>query len=651
MLADVLSMRLGKTVAECVRSHVPDGRVAQMLDHFTQYVGSAPDASPAVLCSIAHMQTREGIWYPRGGTAAVPRALARLATDLGVEVRTRTGIRRILLDDRGAVAGVETEAGEHVPCAAVVSNADAVRTHRDLLAGTKAAARFARRRQYEPACSGVVLYLGLGRAYEHLLHHNFVFSRDPEEEFEFIYRRGQPAPDPTCYVCAPARTEPDVAPPGGEALYVLVHTPYIRPGQDWNQLFPAYRQTILHKLAETAGLTDLERRIRFESHLTPLDIHERYRVLNGAIYGLASHGRYFGAFKPSNRSRDVKGLYLAGGAAHPGPGMPMVLMSGWIAADTLDQDEVVSRRGERGMTTSCLAATRSGARAPRSAGASRLNGAAISDTSSEALLALPRRWPWLVRGFKRYLKGYLRRNFHAVRLAQATRPVDPDSGPLLIVLNHPSWWDPLVAAQLTDLFPQRTHYAPIDAAALGKYRFFERLGFYGVEQGTRRGALTFLRTSLALLGQSGSAIWITGQGHFTDPRERPVKLRPGVGHLVRRLECGTILPLALEYPFWEERYPEALLRFGEPISIGRGSACSVAEWMERIEAGLTAAQDALAVDAQQRRVEAFDTLLGGRAGVGGIYDLGRRCKALLTGQRFEAGHGKPETPAALGGVS
>ena len=75
-----------------------------------------------------------------------------------------------------------------------------------------------------------------------------------------------------------------------------------------------------------------------ESALTPQDIHDRYGVLNGAIYGIASHGRWLGAFKPSNRSPDLRGLYLAGGAAHPGPGMPMVLMSGWIAADAIDRD-------------------------------------------------------------------------------------------------------------------------------------------------------------------------------------------------------------------------------------------------------------------------------------------------------------------------
>ena len=103
-------------------------------------------------------------------------------------------------------------------------------------------------------------------------------------------------------------------------------------------MLPEYRAVILDKLRRCAGMTDIEDRIVYESALTPQDINDRYRVLDGAIYGLASHGLFTGAFKPGNRSRDVKGLYLAGGAAHPGPGMPMVMMSGWIAGDTLDQD-------------------------------------------------------------------------------------------------------------------------------------------------------------------------------------------------------------------------------------------------------------------------------------------------------------------------
>lgn len=219
---------------------------------------------------------------------------------------------------------------------------DAVRTYRELVGGAPAQA--IARKDYKPACSGVVLHLGLRRRYEHLAHHCFVFSRDAEEEFDSIYHKGEPAPDPMAYLCAPSLSDPTVAPEGGEALYVLVHTPHLRPGHDWGRMFAPYRQRILDKLKRTAGMEDIEERIVVERALTPVDIHERYKVLEGAIYGLASHGSWLGAFKPSNRPKAIRGLYLCGGAAHPGPGMPMVMMSGWIAADALDRDE-----GERGM--------------------------------------------------------------------------------------------------------------------------------------------------------------------------------------------------------------------------------------------------------------------------------------------------------------
>ena len=183
-----------------------------------------------------------------------------------------------------------------------------------------------------------MLYLGLRKKYDHILHHNFVFSRDPHVEFQQIYQQGEPAADPTCYVCAPSLSADKVAPGNGEALYVLVHTPYLRKHHDWKSMLPAYRNVIVNKLKTTAGMEDIEDRIEVEHSLTPADIDRRYHVLNGAIYGLASHGRFMGAFKPANRVSEMQGLYLAGGSAHPGPGMPMVVMSGWIAADTVDQD-------------------------------------------------------------------------------------------------------------------------------------------------------------------------------------------------------------------------------------------------------------------------------------------------------------------------
>lgn len=345
LLRDVSRMKLGQTVAGAIRHEIKDKRVAQMLDHLTQYVGSSPEKSPAILCAIAHMQASEGVWYPLGGTRAIPEALVRLARELGVIFRTNTSIRRIdVVED--AIRGVETASGEYVALQALVSNSDSVRTYRELIGGT-AADSFNKRRSYEPACSGVVMYLGLKRRYEQLAHHTFVFSRDPHEEFAAIYDKGEVAPDPTCYLCAPARTESAVAPPGGEALYVLVHTPYLRPGQDWSKMYPPYRKVILDKLRRTAGMDALEHAIVSEHYLTPQDINDRYAVWKGAIYGLTSHGRLQGGFKPANHDPNIRGLYLAGGAAHPGPGMPMVMMSGWIAADKLDQDGAVNKSGAR----------------------------------------------------------------------------------------------------------------------------------------------------------------------------------------------------------------------------------------------------------------------------------------------------------------
>jgi len=340
VLRDIMALRMGRTVARVIRGCVPDERLAQMLDHFTQYVGSSPYLAPAVLCGIGDMQASEGVWYPRGGTRAVAEGLARLARELGADLRTDTEVTGIEIVN-GAVRSV-TANGERIACDAVISNMDAVRTYRELVGGAPAQA--IARKDYKPACSGVVLYLGLRRRYEHLAHHCFVFSRDAEEEFDSIYHKGEPAPDPTAYLCAPSLSDPTVAPEGGEALYVLVHTPHLRPGHDWGRMFAPYRQRILDKLKRTAGMEDIEERIVVERALTPVDIHERYKVLEGAIYGLASHGSWLGAFKPSNRPKAIRGLYLCGGAAHPGPGMPMVMMSGWIAADALDRDE-----GGRGM--------------------------------------------------------------------------------------------------------------------------------------------------------------------------------------------------------------------------------------------------------------------------------------------------------------
>jgi 1-acyl-sn-glycerol-3-phosphate acyltransferase len=207
-------------------------------------------------------------------------------------------------------------------------------------------------------------------------------------------------------------------------------------------------------------------------------------------------------------------------------------------------------------------------------------------------------------------------------------------------MNHPSWWDPLIALTLAyRLMPDRTHYGPIEAAALERYRFFEKLGFFGINPDSPSGAARFLRVGESILAHPGSALWITAQGTFADARQRPAELRKGIGHLVHRLDGVTVIPLALEIAFWEERFPEALARLGEPIRVSQGRSQSPDTWTALIARQLERTQDDLARASVARDRLSFDVLLGGRTGVGGIYDIWRAAKAWAHGRRFTSAHG------------
>ncbi len=244
----------------------------------------------------------------------------------------------------------------------------------------------------------------------------------------------------------------------------------------------------------------------------------------------------------------------------------------------------------------------------------------------------------LLRWFRRYTRSYLQRSFHAIRLCRDGKPPPMPNTPLVIFLNHPSWWDPLVCLFLTHtLFPDRLHYAPIDANALARYRLFARLGFFGIHLGTLRGAETFLRVSQAILHQPQAALWLTPAGRFTDPRQRPARLQQGLSHLALRLERVAFVPLALEYPFWEERFPEVLVRFGDRVQVEPHQ--DIEDYTALFARQLEATQDALAADACAREPETFDTLLRGKAGIGGVYDIWRSLRARWQGEAFRPSHG------------
>lgn len=253
---------------------------------------------------------------------------------------------------------------------------------------------------------------------------------------------------------------------------------------------------------------------------------------------------------------------------------------------------------------------------------------------------VPPRSAFLFWGFRRYVRKLLRKNFRAVRLSVGGCPIPVGEAPILVVLNHPSWWDPMLCVGLLDLLPDSTtHYAAIDAVAVQKYRILTRLGFFPVDANSVRGAANFLRTGAAILAAPGRCVWVTAQGRFADVRERPLGLQAGVGHLAARMTAGFVLPVALEYAFWNERTPEALIRVGELLPVGDSPGLDGKAWTARIELALTQTLDALNADAISRDPTRFRTLIGGTAGAGGWYDFARRARAWAGGRRFDPSHG------------
>lgn len=253
------------------------------------------------------------------------------------------------------------------------------------------------------------------------------------------------------------------------------------------------------------------------------------------------------------------------------------------------------------------------------------------------------RSPKLVRFFAGVMARQMARNFHGVRVARPGIPAVPTGVPVLVYSNHPSWWDAALLILLaTRGFPDRRSFAPMEAAALEKYRFMARIGLFPVASGTAAGAVAFMKVGERLLQDPASMLWVTAEGQFTDPRRRPVRLRGGIAHLLVRLPRVMALPLAVEYPFWDEKNPEALCRFGPAIDTGEVDARSPAALHQLLERRLEETMDVLAAASMARDPKAFVTLSEGRAGVGGVYDLWRRARAWGRGERFNAAHGGGE---------
>jgi 1-acyl-sn-glycerol-3-phosphate acyltransferase len=241
--------------------------------------------------------------------------------------------------------------------------------------------------------------------------------------------------------------------------------------------------------------------------------------------------------------------------------------------------------------------------------------------------------------FRRIVRSYFHRHFHGVRVSGAAQFAN-NGRPLIVYGNHSSWWDPMVSILLADgLMPERSHYAPMDAEALARYRILQKVGIFPIEIKTTRGAVHFLSIGETIL-ERGGVLWVTPQGQFVDSQIKPLVFKPGLAALAVRVAAAkgdcTVLPLAIEYLFWDERLPEVVLRFGTPVRVVGGETPDAVH-MQLISA-LDSTMNQLRQLAAARDAGAFTTLLRGKLGVGGFYAFGNRLRALVSRHPYQPEH-------------
>lgn len=245
---------------------------------------------------------------------------------------------------------------------------------------------------------------------------------------------------------------------------------------------------------------------------------------------------------------------------------------------------------------------------------------------------------------------FFARHMRAVRVPHWGLPpaalTAPDAGvPLIILANHPSWWDGVAFMLLSRrLFPGRRMFIPMAAAALDRYPFMKRLGVFGVEMGSARGAVAFVRTAQGVLADPNHMIWMNVPGRFADARERPLPVAPGVARLPEMAPEAMVIPLALEYPFWTERAAEMLAAFGPPVPASALLALDRDARTQRLAALIGETMDRLAADSIARDPGRFTVIVQGEEGMGGVWHAWRRLRAALRGERFDPRH-MPDRPA------
>lgn len=323
---DLRTVAPWKTLRDLSAELLTDQHLKMLLDRYATYSGSDPRKAPAALAVVPFVEQRFGAWYVPGGLYLLGEAIRDRALERGATVRTDTEVLRVTTNGK-RVTGVDLADGSHLAADVVVANVDASHLYRELLPRPRLANRVEKRASY----GGFALMLGVRGSYHRLVHHEILFPENYELEFDEL-AAGTPLSDPTIYVSRPL--DAAVAPSGHEAWFVLVNAPRERQptseGQvAWDELTPSYSGRLLELLAER-GL-DIRDRVVTTATRSPADLERQTRAVGGAIYGSSSNGARSAFLRPANEG-PVRGLFLVGGSAHPGGGLPLVTLSARIVA-------------------------------------------------------------------------------------------------------------------------------------------------------------------------------------------------------------------------------------------------------------------------------------------------------------------------------
>ncbi|MDA3029932.1 MAG: phytoene desaturase family protein [Actinomycetota bacterium] len=314
-----------------------DPHLRMIVDRYATYTGSDPRSAPAVLLTIAFVESTFGAWHIEGGVGQLSAALEQRCTDLGVKFKFNTLVTQILVKNNQTI-GVRTSDGIDIKSDLVVANSDAEYIYNKLLPKNVSGARTERRKLKlaTKSLSGFSLLLGLDNSKGEAVsidHHNVYFPNNYDDEFDDIFTKRIPVTDPTIYICAPKDSQMTKG-ENKEAWFVLVNAPrhQVDGGWDWQQGGAEYGQKIIKKL-DDLGL-NVTPRLDFMKYRTPADLENYAMAPGGSIYGSSSNSAVSAFLRTKNRSK-IKGLFCVGGSSHPGGGLPLVGISAEIVANAI----------------------------------------------------------------------------------------------------------------------------------------------------------------------------------------------------------------------------------------------------------------------------------------------------------------------------